>query len=487
MSVSLLETLNLTLGTGDRAFNANPGSAPKGCVVFIIHNANSDFIAGVDYGGVALTEVTGSPLGKAGGEPGIVHAFFAGSGLPSGAQSVTVDTTSGSTYCAVCYVLGGAADLELVDIETLNSNSLANPSMTLSLGGRECFAAVGGFSGQDTFGGVTPLSGWANSAEQDFGSQMGISYAYNTIGTSDVTAGWTQTAEDVLAIAVAVGEISGAYTLTCVTGSFVLTGNAVGLGATRQLPATTQAYALAGVTTGLRADRRLVATQQGYALTGVATGLRAARLLTAAAGSYALTGPGTNLLAQRRLTAQLGTFALTGNASGLVRAARLTATTGTLTLSGITATLTYGTAGGSVLSAAPGTFALTGNATGLRAARQLPATTRAYTLTGIASGLRVNRLLAATARSYALTGIPASLRAARRLPATTTGFQLAGLAATLTWAPDPGAIQYFQGVHFAAVAIARAGFAGAAIAPPRLAGLTLARPAFTAVAVTPEG
>ncbi len=440
MSVSLLETLNLTLGTGDRAFSANPGSAPKGCLVYIIHNANSDFIAGVDYGGVALTEVTGSPLGKGGGEAGIVHAFFAGSGLPSGAQSVTVDTTAGSTYCAICYVLGGAADLELVDIETLSSNSLANPSATLSLSGRECFAAVGGFSGQDTFGGVTPRSGWANSMEQDFGSQMGVSYAYNTIGTADVTAGWTQTAEDVLAIAVAVGEISGAYTLACVTGSFTLTGNAAGLLASRQLPGATQSYALTGNAASLTVGRKVAANVATFSLTGTPAGLTAQRRMVAAQGALSLTGVATGLRAGRLLTATTRAYALTGVAVNLTAARRLSCAVGALTLTGVAAGLIYAPTGGYTMAAATGSFALTGVPVNLRATRLLPAALYAVTLTRNPAGLFAGRLLTAAVRALALTGQPAGLRAARRLVADTRALVLYAPSVGLVYSGAPAPV-----------------------------------------------
>src|SRR5690606_11093100 len=43
--------------------------------------------------------------------------------------------------------------------------------------------------------------------ETDVGSTVAGVYSYNTIGTSNVTAGWSQTAEDALMLAVAVAEV----------------------------------------------------------------------------------------------------------------------------------------------------------------------------------------------------------------------------------------------------------------------------------------
>jgi hypothetical protein len=206
--------------TDDASFNHTPVGTPKAVIVWITQTSSgADRIAGVTYGGVAMTEVSGSPVLQTGGEFGAVYCYFLGSSIPTGTQSVSIDTTTTTNnFKACCITLTASADTEIVDVDaTINSTSLANPSVTLSLGGRTCFCAIGFYSGQNAVTGVTPLTSWTSREETDRGSQTTGCYTYDTIGTADVTAGWTQTADDAIAIAIAVSEIVTTITTT-VTG-----------------------------------------------------------------------------------------------------------------------------------------------------------------------------------------------------------------------------------------------------------------------------
>lgn len=187
-----------------------PVGTPKGVIVLIGSLNNSDIIVGVTYGGVAMTEVPGSPNVLSGGETGSTYCYFLGSGIPTGAQTVSVDTTgAGGFVLGYSITLTASADTEVVDSDgTINSTASANPSVTLSLGGRTCFAAIAFLSGHDAVGSITQLSGWTNRDESDTGTRQIACYTYDTIGTTDVTAGWTQTSEDAVAMAIAVAEVA---------------------------------------------------------------------------------------------------------------------------------------------------------------------------------------------------------------------------------------------------------------------------------------
>lgn len=202
-----------TPGTGDLSWTHTPVGTPRGVIVYVVSNINTDEISGVTYGGNAMTEATGSPHSKAGGEASCVHAFEMLSGIPTGNQTVYV-TTTGTTggKAGGCITLTGAADTEVQEADvTINSNALDDPRATLALGGNSCFCCIGFFSGRQTVTLNTPLTSWTNRYNHDYGvATMGI-YTYDTIGTTDVTAGWdNDVADDVLAIALAIKEVAGA-------------------------------------------------------------------------------------------------------------------------------------------------------------------------------------------------------------------------------------------------------------------------------------
>lgn len=205
-------------GTGTQTWTHTPVGTPRGVIVWVQTFSGVDEISTVTYGGVACTEVTGSPNLLTTGEQGGSNCFYLGAGIPTGAQSV-VATATGTTTSKVgyCVTITAAADTEVVDTDaTINSTSLLDPSATLSLGGRTCFAAIAFNSGQDAVTGYAPLTNWTARSELDGGTECLGCYTYDTIGSTDVTAGWTQTAEDAVAVAIAVSEVVAGGTLISV-------------------------------------------------------------------------------------------------------------------------------------------------------------------------------------------------------------------------------------------------------------------------------
>lgn len=184
-----------------------PVGTVRGVIVFFTGDGSNDQCDDVTYGGVAMTEVPGSPNVKGTGDTSNDSCYFLGSGIPQGAQTVSITTTGTADRKAGCISLTADADTEIVDSDgTINSDSSANPSVTLSLGGRACFCAIGFTSGQAAVSGIAPLSGWSSVYEHAFAADTCGLYKYGTVATVDVTAGWTQTADDAVAIAAAVGE-----------------------------------------------------------------------------------------------------------------------------------------------------------------------------------------------------------------------------------------------------------------------------------------
>ena len=200
-----------TPGVGDQSYTHTPVGTPRGVIVFVGVTTSADEITGATYGGTAMTEMTGSPNLLAGGEQGGAHAYFLGASVPTGAQTVAI-TTSASVGTNQIYTitLTAGGNTEIVDVDaTVNSASAANPSVTLSLTSRTSFAALVAWSGQNAVADITELAGWTNRHEITTGTESIGNYTYDTVSTADVTAGWTQAAEDAVMIAVAVAQVAG--------------------------------------------------------------------------------------------------------------------------------------------------------------------------------------------------------------------------------------------------------------------------------------
>jgi len=200
-----------TLTGVDPSWTHTPLGTPKGVLVWAV-TVTGDVPVSVTYGGTAMALVATADHST--GETGAVHAYFLGSSVPTGAQTIAIDAgASGAAGYAVS--LTATTDTEVLDSDaTINSDSVADPSVTLSLAGRSAFAAIGFKSGQDDVTGIAPNANWTAQIEEDAGiSTVGV-YIYDVVSTADVTAGWTQTADDAIAVAVAVAEVQEAPACT---------------------------------------------------------------------------------------------------------------------------------------------------------------------------------------------------------------------------------------------------------------------------------
>lgn len=89
-----------TSSVSESSFNwtHTPSGAPKGVAVFVIGNgAFTDIISGVTYNGVSMTLVDIAQTTNLGAEPGFCKAYFLGSSIPTGAQTVEVTRTNNTT------------------------------------------------------------------------------------------------------------------------------------------------------------------------------------------------------------------------------------------------------------------------------------------------------------------------------------------------------------------------------------------------------
>lgn len=200
-------------GTGTLSWSHTSASGPAAVVVFVVNNAGTDQVSAVTYGGVSMTQVTGAPVTKATGEPLGVDAYFLNRGIPTGTQTVQVSVSGASTkigfaQSVTCSGFGGRGNAYLGAVNTsINSDSLANPSSTINNGNVDTIVVMGFGAGPNAVTGITPLGGWAGAFEHDFGTQTAGMYRYGSYDRASVTIGWTQSADDAVAIAVAICEV----------------------------------------------------------------------------------------------------------------------------------------------------------------------------------------------------------------------------------------------------------------------------------------
>lgn len=204
----------------DTAFGANPSTSHTGNatqvngVLMINLSIATDDPSAVSYGSLNMltSEGTNSPFeNSVGGEfTGLqVRWYFNGdaSAIPTGTQTASVTNAGNNLLWVYTFTAATDADTEFVDDYTEQATSNDGPSGTLALASKVSAALIVGLSGEDAVTGVAPLSGWSTDNENDNGTNVAVAYRYDTIAGSDVTAGWTHTADDTFALAVAVAEI----------------------------------------------------------------------------------------------------------------------------------------------------------------------------------------------------------------------------------------------------------------------------------------
>jgi len=364
-----------------------PVGTPRGILVFCHTGAqaSSQTVTGVTYSGVTMAAAGSANLTA--GENGNVTGWFLGESVPTGAQTVTVTilTDGGSNIYGTSISLTAAADTSVLGTNnSINSSSSANPSSTLALGSVSAFVAMAFRSGQGAVSGITPLTNWTDILEVDDGAETGGTYRYNIIGSTDVTVGWTQTADDAVALAVAIRE-GAPKTITAGAGSYAITGTAATPKLARKIAADAGSYAVTGATASFSRGQSVVAGAASYAIGGADASLKHGKAVVAGGGSYAVTGTNAALLLRRIILAESGSYEIAGSVAGLGLGKRI--------------------------AADGGSYAVSGTDAGIRGARVVAGAAGSYAVTGSDAGLvhNTDRVIAAGAGSYQVIGTDAAL------------------------------------------------------------------------------
>lgn len=135
-----------------------PVGTPAGVLVFTFVNANADNATSVTYGGVGMTAVSGGRAVDTAGEPGDCKAWFLGSGIPTGNQTVQVNrTNNASVMYAVAITVTAGANTETNGVVLVQGDgTCAQQSVTDGSTGVDSMRFAGINSGLSSVASLTP-------------------------------------------------------------------------------------------------------------------------------------------------------------------------------------------------------------------------------------------------------------------------------------------------------------------------------------------
>lgn len=194
-------------GTTSLAWTHTPVGTPQGVFVFCMNDTNADVFSGVTYGSATLTLITGAT--DSAGEPGFTEAYFLGSSIPTGAQTVTCTVSSGSTSkSGVSITVTANGDTQTAGTASCTvSADAANPSCSITSISGASFASAGFHSGLNACANVTAGTGFTAGPCFDYGMQVTASeYATTQQGSGDWTVAFTAGSDDVAMVGVAIQQ-----------------------------------------------------------------------------------------------------------------------------------------------------------------------------------------------------------------------------------------------------------------------------------------
>jgi hypothetical protein len=157
-----------------------------------IDGNSTDAVTGVKYGGVALS--TAGLAQDNVGEPGLCHAWFLGSGVPTGAQTVQVTTTAG-TWNAGAITVASAGNTQVIGETSIEGDgTLSEQNVNDGSPGSPSMRYAGGFTGLNS----PPAVGSNSTSLQsiDNGTDGVVICRETTAGQGSRPVGWSSATTD---------------------------------------------------------------------------------------------------------------------------------------------------------------------------------------------------------------------------------------------------------------------------------------------------
>lgn len=191
-----------------------PVGTPRGVLVFTFIALDTEFATAVTYGGQALAKVTGGSAVDTAAEVRRCTAWFLGSGIPTGAQTVQVTRTNNSTEMyAVCATVTASSDTAISGTPVLLQGDQVLAEQNVDSGADTALRFAGYAGGANSP--AAPVAG-ANSTLMhqliaNFGGTGGaIAVRETTPGSGSRPVGFVLGAsDDVAAVHLAIAEGGG--------------------------------------------------------------------------------------------------------------------------------------------------------------------------------------------------------------------------------------------------------------------------------------
>jgi len=202
-----------------------PVGTPKGILVCLQEaNGAGDVISAVTYNGVSMTRVAYVKNDEA-GEDGAVWAYFLGSSIPTGPQTVACTVDSGtSVKHGVAVSVTAGADTQLAGMGdgtgycTVNSESVDDPSCTISSISAASYAFGCMWHEDGGPANITAGTGFTMRHQDDFGAQVSsVESRTSELASGDEVIAFNTNItlggeDDVAMIGTAIEEVGGAPT-----------------------------------------------------------------------------------------------------------------------------------------------------------------------------------------------------------------------------------------------------------------------------------
>lgn len=191
-----------------------PTGTPAGVIIFVFNaNNTGDDATSVTYGGVTVPAVTGGMAADTATEPGRCRAFFLGSSIPTGAQTVVVNRNNNANIMySVAAVVTASTDTEVYTAGIVlleNDGTLAEQNVDDGSPGTDSWRYAGLYTGL-----AAPPAKGANSTVVhtiDLGAFGCSTVRETTGGQGSRPVGWgTGTSDDRAAVHLAIREVVAA-------------------------------------------------------------------------------------------------------------------------------------------------------------------------------------------------------------------------------------------------------------------------------------
>jgi hypothetical protein len=187
-----------------------PVGTPKGVLIFVWNDGTAAQTTSITYGGVNVPAVSGGAAVDTAGETGRMTAFYLGSGLPTGAQTVTVNRNNNTTELwAVAITITATGNTQVYEpgiVLVQEDGTLAVQSVTDGSPGTNSLRFAGAYSGLAS----PPAAGTGSTLLQNFdtGNFVGAVVRETTAGQGARNVGVSSgTADDRAAVHLAVREV----------------------------------------------------------------------------------------------------------------------------------------------------------------------------------------------------------------------------------------------------------------------------------------